>query len=118
MIRALAGIAALFGFERTTRRPIGTTIFAAFVGMGVITGMLGGYGIFVLSAAGRVVEETYDRSLMAISYARSASFDFSQMEAELLRRSLTQEAPADFRSKLDKLAKNFREDLRIVDERS
>jgi signal transduction histidine kinase/HAMP domain-containing protein len=118
MIRALASIAALFGLERATRRSIGTTIFAAFVGMGVITGALGGYGIFVLSAAGTVVEETYDRSLMTVSLARSASFDFSQMETELLRRSLGQEAPADFGSKLDKLVADFKDDLRIVDERS
>ena len=34
---------------------IGTKIFAAFVGMGLITGALGAYGLHVLTAAGKIV---------------------------------------------------------------
>ncbi len=101
------------------RTSIGTLIFVAFGAMGVITGALGIYGLVVLSAAGRVVTETYDRSLMTVSYARSASLDFSRMETELLR--LDEAAPdarAAIEAKLDGFAAAFSGDLGVVEERS
>jgi signal transduction histidine kinase/HAMP domain-containing protein len=117
--RIIAAMARLSLVRRGAPRSIGTTIFAAFVAMGVITAALGGYGLFVLSAAGHFVADTYDRSLMAVSYARSASLDFSRMESELLRRSI---APPRGRSAiddtLDKLGVGFAEDLEVVAERS
>ncbi|HEX3861426.1 MAG TPA: ATP-binding protein [Stellaceae bacterium] len=101
------------------RTSVGRLIFIAFVAMGIITAALGGYGLIVLSAAGRVVTDTYDRSLMTVSYARSASLDFSRMETETLRRSVAPpgaRAPIDAR--LDGLITNFDGDLGVVDERS
>jgi signal transduction histidine kinase/HAMP domain-containing protein len=98
---------------------IGTLIFIAFAAMGMITGALGGYGLFILSAAGDVVADTYDRSLMAVSFARSASLEFSRMESELLRRSIA--APGEqaaSNAKLDRLAASFGEDLGVAAERS
>jgi signal transduction histidine kinase len=105
--------------RRAGRRSIGTTIFVGFTAMGIITALLGGYGLVVLSAAGQVVADTYDVSLMAVSYARSANLDFSRMEAALLRRSVAPPAKrSEFNGTLDKLAKSFDADLRVVADRS
>ncbi|HEX3954286.1 MAG TPA: ATP-binding protein [Stellaceae bacterium] len=101
------------------RTSIGSLIFLGFVAMGVITAALGGYGVFVLSVAGDFVADTYDRSMMAVSYARSASLDFSRMEAELLRQRLAPAADRSaFEAKLDQLTTSFFEDLGVVDQRS
>src|SRR5258706_15360178 len=70
---------------------IGTRIFAAFVAMGLITAALGGYGLYVLLEAGKIVVDTYDRPLMAINFARSASLTFMQMDKEGLRRNIVAE---------------------------
>ncbi|HZW52089.1 MAG TPA: HAMP domain-containing protein, partial [Rudaea sp.] len=105
--------------RRSARRSIGTTIFVGFAAMGVITAALGGYGLVVLSAAGHFVADTYDVSLMAVSYARSASLDFSRMETALLRRSAAQ--PGDRSAitlTLDKMEEGFAADLRVVADRS
>jgi signal transduction histidine kinase len=112
-------MARLLPFRRGPRRSIGTAIFGAFIAIAVITATLGAYGVFVLSAAGDVVADMYDHSLMAVSYARSASLDFTRMEAELLRRSVAapRERPA-IDAKIDKLTANFAEDLKVVEERS
>ena len=119
MKRVLAAIALTFGRRAHTRRSIGTTILCAFVAIGVITGALGEYGALVLAAAGDFVTDTYDRTLMAVSYARAASADFSRMETEFLRGSI---APPDLRptsaEKLDKLTTALHEDLAVVEERS
>lgn len=119
MKRVLAAIALTFGRRTHTRRSIGTTILCAFVAIGVITGALGEYGALVLAAAGDFVTDTYDRTLMAVSYARGASADFSRMETEFLRGSI---APPDLRptsaEKLDKLTTALHEDLAVVEERS
>jgi signal transduction histidine kinase/HAMP domain-containing protein len=105
--------------RRRDRRSLATTIFAAFAAMGVITAALGGYGLLVLSAAGHFVADTYDISLMAVSYARSASLDFSRMEAELMRRSLVPPSErAAINGAVDKLAESFSSDLEVVAERS
>jgi signal transduction histidine kinase len=102
-----------------TRVSIGAKIFAAFAVMGLLTGALGGYGIFVLSRAGTIVADTYDRPLMAINYARSASLTFSHMDKELLRRrTAAPEAQAAIDAKLDTLTDSFFEDLNVALERS
>ena len=67
------------------RASISLMIFIAFVAMGLITAAVGGYSLFVLSAARGFVTNTYDGDLMAVSYARAASFDFVRMENALLR---------------------------------
>jgi hypothetical protein len=65
---------------------IGTAIFGAFVAMVVLIAALGGYGLYVLQAAGGFVVEVYDRPLMAINYGRAASLEFAEMDKEVMRR--------------------------------
>ncbi|HZT88573.1 MAG TPA: ATP-binding protein [Stellaceae bacterium] len=94
-------------------------IFIAFVAMGLVTGALGAYGLFVLSAAKDFVADTYDRSLMAVSFARAASLDFARMDKELLQRSIAApQEQAAIDERLDKLAANFAGDLAVVEERA
>jgi signal transduction histidine kinase len=101
------------------RSSIGAKIFGAFIAMSLITGALGAYGIYVLSAAGRIVVNTYDGPLMAINFARSASLTFTQMDKELLLRRTA--APAErvaIDQTLERLTFNFFEDLAVARQRS
>ncbi len=94
-------------------------IFIAFVAMGLITGALGAYSVYVLSTARHFVTDTYDRALMAVSFARAASLDFTRMDKELLRRGHVSEAERGaVDAKLDHLATSFAEDLMVIDERA
>jgi signal transduction histidine kinase/HAMP domain-containing protein len=94
-------------------------IFIAFVAMGFITAAIGGYSLFVLSAARGFVTNTYDGALMAVSYARAASLDFVRAENELLRSRLaTTTDQTDPTDRLDQLTKSFSEDLDVAEERS
>ena len=101
------------------RASISLFIFIAFVAMSLITAAVGGYSLFVLAAARGFVTDTYDGTLMAVSYARAASLDFVRMENELLRSRLA--APAergDLDRKLDQLFKSFADDLTVAEDRS
>lgn len=101
------------------RHSIGAKIFAAFVAMGLITGALGAYGFYVLSAAGKIVVDTYDGSLMAINFARSASLTFAQMNNESLRRAVVPDAErTDVDEAIESLAESLSEDLDVVEKRS
>lgn len=106
-------------FRLPRRDSIGAKIFGAFVIMSLITAALGGYGFYVLARAGRIVVNTYDRPLMAISYARSADLIFAQMENQLLLRATAApaERPAIDRT-LDSLVTSFLGDLEVARERS
>ncbi len=98
---------------------IRTAIFAAFIAMGLITGAVGAYGLYVLFAAARLVVQTYDGPLMAINFARSASLSFSRMDKELLRRA---NAPAEDYAEIDdligELSAIFLDDLSVAQERA
>ena len=101
------------------RHSIGVKIFGAFLAMSLITALLGAYGIFVLSAAGGIVADTYDRPLMAINFARAASVDFAQMDKQVLWRRTAPEAErAAVDAKIDELSGTFFEDLAVAEERS
>ncbi|MBI1774598.1 MAG: response regulator [Proteobacteria bacterium] len=98
---------------------IGAKIFAAFVAMALMLGMLGVYGIYVLSEAGDIVAYTYDRPLMALNYARSASQVFTEMDKELLRRSAVPDsARPEIDRHVEELARNFAGDLAVAEERA
>src|SRR5207248_5686005 len=101
------------------RASIGATIFGAFVAMGLLIAVLGGYGLFVLQSAGGFVVELYDRPLMAINFGRAASLDFAEMDKELIRRGTAapqDQAPID--AKIEHLARTFGEDLAVAAARS
>jgi len=99
---------------------IGTTIFGAFVAMGLLIAALGGYGLYVLQAAGGFVVELYDRPLMAINYDRAASLDFAGMDKELIRRAAaaTDQERAAIDKKIEHLSKLFNDDLAVAAARS
>jgi len=107
-------------FSRLFRRhSIGARIFAACVAMGLITGALGLYGVYVLSAAGNIAVKTYDGPLMAINFARSASLSFAQMNNEVLRRTTVRGArKAEIDGNLEELADSLSGDLDVVEKRS
>jgi len=101
------------------RASIGATIFGAFVAMGLLIAVLGGYGLFVLQSAGGFVVELYDRPLMAINFGRAASLDFAEMDKEMVRRaSAPEQETAAIDAKIEHLSKTFGEDLAVAAARS
>jgi signal transduction histidine kinase len=101
------------------RKSIGALLFGAFSAMCLIIAVQGYYGYSVLSAAGDIVVETFDRPLMAVNYARAANFDFAQIERKLLLRAAA--APAErpaLDADIDTLASTFADDLRVAEDRS
>ena len=101
------------------RVSIGTTIFGAFVAMGLLLAVLGSYGLYVLNAAGDFVVQLYDRPLMALNFDRAASLDFAEMDKELIRRATAPEREwHTIDAKIERLAGTFREDLAVAAERS
>jgi diguanylate cyclase (GGDEF)-like protein len=99
---------------------IRASIFLGFALMCVFTGALGYSAAQMIKQSAALVVETFDRSLMAIDYARAAMADFSAMQTSFLRLRL---APSLARqtereAELDALAKTFYEDLDISAARS
>jgi len=88
--------------------------------MVLLIAALGGYGLYVLQAAGGFVVEVYDRPLMAINYGRAASLDFAEMDKEVMRREAagTDRERAAIDAKIEHLAKLFNEDLAVAAARS
>ncbi len=59
---------------------IRSTILTAFMLMTSIVGVLGLHASYRITRGGELVNETYDRSLMAINYARAAATDLVLMQ--------------------------------------
>jgi two-component system cell cycle sensor histidine kinase PleC len=98
-------------------RTIRAQIFIGFVAMSTLTGALGAFAIYATSRAGHIVVDIYDRPLMAINFARSASSTFAQMENGVMRSQLLG-TPADGDTPLGQLSQNFFEDLSVAQQRS
>ena len=103
-------------FSFNPLRTIRAQIFLGFVAMGVLTGALGGYGIYAASRANRIVVDIYDRPLTAHNFARSASATFRQKENQLQARLAGHEPSTPV--SLDHLADSFFGDLAIARQRS
>ena len=88
--------------------------------MVLLIAALGGYGLYVLQAAGGFVVELYDRPLMAINYGRAASLDFAEMDKEALRRTAatTDRERAAVDARIEHFTKLFNEDLAVAAARS
>ena len=101
------------------RLSIGAAIVGAFVCMGLLTAVVGGYGLYVLRHAGGFVVDLYDRPLMAINFGRAASLDFAEMDKESVRldTASAEERPA-IAAKIHKLSKTFKDDLAVAAARS
>lgn len=97
------------------RTGISQKILLGFATMALMIGAMGGYGFYVLAAAGKIVADTYDRPLMTVNYGRSASQIFTEMEKELFRRQFASPAERDAIDRdMPQLARSFDEDLGIA----
>jgi signal transduction histidine kinase/HAMP domain-containing protein len=90
-------------------------ILLAFCMLAALTAFLGFYAINSVAESGRLVVETYDKPLMAISYARLALSNFMAMHLALAQ-------PDDLlgveHKTIDELAADVAEDLAVAEERS
>jgi diguanylate cyclase (GGDEF)-like protein len=95
-------------------------ILLAFLAMSVITGALGVYAGQGIRRAGILVEETFDKSLMSVNYARAAAADFASMQAALTRWLSLEDSPErqTLETKIRELGSSLSEDLAIAAERS
>ena len=94
-------------------------LFFGFFSMVMIIALLGGYAFNSMTNASNVVEETFDRPLMAINFARSASQVFGQLEIATLEQGrLTSEDKQVHYDDIIPLLNQFKEDLNVAKERS
>jgi signal transduction histidine kinase len=86
--------------------------------MSLITGAVGAYGIYELFTAADIVVDTFDGSLMAINYARSANATFALIDRdELLRRRTAPDRRAEIESNIEDLMDGLIGDLGVARER-
>lgn len=78
--------------------------------MTTLLALLGGYAFHAITTTGAVVENTFDRPLMAINYARSAGQTFTQMELDLVSGAKKETLSARL--------KTFQSDLSVARQRS
>ena len=90
-------------------------ILLAFCLIAAITAFLGLYAAKSVNQSGRLVVETYDKPLMAISYARLALSNFMAMHLVMAE---PQEAAGIAHKSIDELAAEVREDLAVAEERA
>lgn len=94
-------------------------LFFGFTMMALLIMMLGGYSYFSVTNAGHVVKDTFDRPMMAINYARSASQVFARLEGDIQKQRHQSYMGGDARTEdIEDQLSYFREDLRIARERS
>ncbi len=114
---AAAGRAYLPLFPWTIR----TTILIAFLLMTSIVGILGLHASYRITRGGALVNETYDRSLMAINYARAAATDLVLMQLAAVPTSgevLLGPARQALDTRLGEFARLVGEDLTIASDRA
>lgn len=87
-------------------------VFIAFLLMSAATGGLGWYCVQQLDRAGEIVVDTYDRPMMAINFARSASLTFARLD----KRATTNPGTGFVDS--DPMVQLFFDDLEVARERS
>jgi signal transduction histidine kinase/HAMP domain-containing protein len=95
-------------------------ILFAFCALAAITGILGGYAVTSVGQAGRLVVETYDKPLMAISYARLALSSFTAMELAISQRHSAEDAArrAALDLRIAELERSVNDSLVVAEERS
>ena len=98
---------------------ISAIIFGAFILMGLLTALVGGYSLYVLESAGGFVVDLYDRPLMAINFDRAASLDFAEMDKALVQRVAASEPDrAAIDARIEHLSRTFADDLAVATARS
>ncbi len=102
-----------------SRSSIGAKLLGAFLAMAAVIALLGVYSFLLLARSSAMVIDTFDRPLMAVSYARAANLDFSQIEQRVLQRAT---AKRNERATIDQeivaLTSSFSSDLAVAEERS
>lgn len=78
------------------------------------------FGVMSMTRSGELVVETYDKPLMAISFARAIHADFADMQAVAARRQIETEAAAgaELDARLAELADLLESDLAVVSKRA
>ncbi|MCG5244977.1 EAL domain-containing protein [Methylorubrum extorquens] len=101
-------------------RTIRGRIFLAFLMLSAITAALGGYAAFGIMTTGALVDKTYDRSLMAINYARAAATDLAMLQAAVARARLAGDSAErrTLEARIEALTQSFEEDLEIAADRA
>ncbi len=86
----------------------------------VINAISGLIGLRVIKDLGLLVNQTYDKALMAATFAQSAKFNFSQYDHEVQDALLSSDKDEfDLHvSKAKKLFQTLKDDLKVVEERS
>ncbi len=101
-------------------RSIRGKLYLAFLGSVLLMSAFGAYAVISIRDTSALVTRTYDKPLMAINFARSALYEFSEMDRELQRLAAAK-TPTDQARHLDRieaLHKTFNEDLGIAAQRS
>jgi len=98
---------------------IGAKIFAAFVAMSMLIAAIGLAGYTVLSATGNIAVVTFDGPLMAISYARAAHNDFTEMQVleQRFEQAMPERRPA-IATEISDVSATFNDDLDVAAQRA
>src|ERR1035438_10220826 len=93
-------------------------IMLAFTVLAMITGAMGLYAVNSVVESGRLVVRTYDKPLMAISYARLAQADFNALELAIERLARDPGTKAVSDTRITELDRAVRADIGVAQERS
>jgi signal transduction histidine kinase/HAMP domain-containing protein len=112
-------VAAVPPLSQRRRHSIRTKIFIALMLVALLASLIGAYGVYSLSKTAAIVADIYDRPLMAINYARSASFVFARMENTDLRwQRATEQDRAALDTQISTLSDRFFGDIDVAAERA
>jgi signal transduction histidine kinase len=91
-------------------------VLLAFCALAAITGFLGFSAVNSVNESGGLVVETYDKSLMSISYARLGLSVFTQMQLALAERRSTPDIGEReaLNKHIDELSRSLSEDLGVA----
>ncbi len=100
--------------------PLRLSLFLGFFGLTLITALLGIYSLRTIRATAALVVETYDRSLMAINYARAADADFARLKSALMQHRLVTDAGQrdSLATRIAQIRQDLDDDLSIAAERA
>jgi len=106
-------------FRQRARHSIRIKIFIALMLVALLAGLIGAYGVYSQSKTAGIVADIYDRPLMAINYARSASFVFARMEnADLRWQGAKEQDRAALDMEITSLSESFFGDIDVAAERA
>jgi len=113
-------LSAMGGKIRGIAVTIRGKILLAFCAMAAITGLLGYYAVNSVAESGRLVVETYDKPLMAISYARLALSKFTEMKLAFAQRTTATDVNQKklFDRNIARLLGSLKASLGVAEERS